>query len=160
MIESKSMAMTFSKSPLNGNSDQNESSLFNSPIRSGTSTLSAGESNIRLPSLGDLNSDMDSSNIVTKILESKENPFVSRDAKTGVQGNVVTIVLSQPDGSEMSVTNSTEPISIRLTRPIDKRPAYQQQEVQGTAMQYHKVSEDHRRTQHNDAFRVGLFARS
>ena len=135
------MAMTFSKSPLNGNSNQHRSSSFYLSIRLGTSTLSAGDSNIRLPSLGDLNSETDSSDIVTKVLESKENPFVGKDAKSGVQGSVVTIILSQPDGSEMSVKNATEPISIRLTRPIDKRPAYQQQELQGTTMQYHKVSD-------------------
>lgn len=109
-------------------------------MTSGSSDLSAGESRILLPTLGDLNSDTDSSNVITKVLESKENPFASRDAKSGIQGNVVTIVLSQPDGAEIAVRNSSQPISIRLTRPMDKRPPYQEQELHGTALQYHKVS--------------------
>ena len=92
-----------------------------------------------MPSLSDLNSESDSSNIFTKILESKDNPYASANGKSSVQGSVVTIILSRGDGSEISVENTTKPISIRLTRPIDKRPKYQEHELYGTSFQYHKV---------------------
>jgi hypothetical protein len=101
--------------------------------------LSAGDAKIRLPGLSDLNSPGGSSDVVTKILESKDNPFASTHGNSGVQGSVVTIVLSNPDGSEMLVKNTTEPIAIRLVRPVDKRPVPQDFELHGTSFQYHKV---------------------
>ncbi|CAF4402568.1 unnamed protein product [Rotaria socialis] len=122
-IESKTMTMTFTKA---------------SP--DGKSSLSVGDTNIRLPDLSDLNFGSDSSEVFTKILESKNNPFASTHGNTSVQGSVVTIILSGPDGSEMSVKNTTKPISIRLTRPIDKQPQYQQYDLQGKSFQYHKVN--------------------
>ncbi|CAF0835622.1 unnamed protein product [Adineta ricciae] len=122
-IESKSMAMTFTKA---------------SP--DGQSSLSAGDTNIRLPSFNDLNSGSGGSNVFTKVLESKENPYASANGNTGVQGSVVTIILSRPDGSEMPVTNTSKPISIRLSRPIDKQPKYQIHESHGTTFRYHKVN--------------------
>ncbi|CAF1487008.1 unnamed protein product [Rotaria magnacalcarata] len=121
-IESKTMAMSFSKAAPDGKS-----------------SISAGDTSIRLPNFSDLNSDSDSSNIYTKVLESKDNPYASASGNTNVQGSVITIVLSNPDGSEMPVTNSTEPIAIRLTRPVDKRPKFQEHELHGTSLQYHKV---------------------
>ncbi|CAF1019415.1 unnamed protein product [Rotaria sordida] len=122
-IESKTMTMTFTKA----NPD-------------GKSSLSAGDTNIRLPGLSDLNFNSDSSEVFTKILESKDNPFASTHGNSNVQGSVVTIILSRPDGSEMSIKNTTKPISIRLTRPIDKQPKYQQYELYGNSFQYHKVN--------------------
>ncbi|CAF4701930.1 unnamed protein product [Rotaria sp. Silwood1] len=122
-IESKTMTMTFTKA----NPD-------------GKSSLSAGDTNIRLPGLSDLNFDSDSSEVFTKILESKENPFASKYGNSHVQGSVVTIILSRPNGSEMSVKNTTKPISIRLNRPIDKQPKYEQYELHGRSFQYHKVN--------------------
>ncbi|CAF1143554.1 unnamed protein product [Rotaria sordida] len=122
-IESKTMAMSFSKA---------------SP--DGKSSISAGETSIRLPGLSDLNSNSDGSNVLTKVLESKENPYSSTHGNSHVQGSVVTIILSRPDGGEISVTNTTKPISIRLTRPIDKRPKFQEHELYGTSFQYHKVN--------------------
>ncbi|CAF4229923.1 unnamed protein product, partial [Rotaria sp. Silwood2] len=122
-IESKTMAMSFGKA---------------SP--DGKSSISAGETSIRLPGLSDLNSDSDSSNVFTKVLESKDNPYASAHGNSHVQGSVVTIILSRPDGGEIPVTNTTAPISIRLTRPVDKRPKFQEHEVHGTSFQYHKVS--------------------
>ncbi|CAF2607106.1 unnamed protein product [Rotaria sp. Silwood2] len=122
-IESKTMTMTFTKA----NPD-------------GKSSLSAGDTNIRLPGLSDLNFGSDSSEVFTKILESKNNPFASKHGHSNVEGSVVTIILSRPDGSEMSVQNTTKPISIRLSRPIDKQPKYQQYELHGRSFQYHKVN--------------------
>ncbi|CAF3921686.1 unnamed protein product, partial [Rotaria sordida] len=104
------------------------------------SSISAGETSIRLPGLSDLNSNSDGSNVLTKVLESKENPYSSTHGNSHVQGSVVTIILSRPDGGEISVTNTTKPISIRLTRPIDKRPKFQEHELYGTSFQYHKVN--------------------
>jgi hypothetical protein len=45
----------------------------------------------------------------------------------------------------MSVQNTTKPISIRLTRPADKRPPFQEHHLYGTSLSYHKVHipEDH-----------------
>jgi hypothetical protein len=40
----------------------------------------------------------------------------------------------------MVVQNTTKPISIRLTRPIDKRPKSQEHQLHGTLFQYHKVN--------------------
>ncbi|CAF0748743.1 unnamed protein product [Adineta steineri] len=122
-IESKTMAMTLTKA----NPD-------------GKSSLSAGNTSIRLPGLSDLNSDSDSSDIFTKVLESKENPYASTHGNSSVQGSVVTIILSRPDGSEMPIKNTTQPISIRLSRPIDKQPKYEQHQLYGTSFQYHKVN--------------------
>ena len=57
-----------------------------------------------------------------------------------MQGGVVTVILSRPDGSEIPVRNTTKPISIRLARPFDKRPKYQDHQLNGTDFAYHKVS--------------------
>jgi len=122
-IESKTMAMSFAKAPPDGKS-----------------SVSAGDTTIRLPGLSDLNSSPGSSNVFTKVLESKENPYASAHGNSNVQGSVVSIILSRPDGSEMPVTNSTKPIAIRLTRPVDKRPKYQQHYLYGTNFSYHKVN--------------------
>jgi len=45
----------------------------------------------------------------------------------------------------MFVQNTTKPISIRLTRPADKRPPFQEHHLYGTSLSYHKVHipEDH-----------------
>jgi len=40
----------------------------------------------------------------------------------------------------MPVQNTTKPISIRITRPIDKRPKAQEHELYGTTFRYHKVN--------------------
>jgi hypothetical protein len=104
----------------------------------GKSSLSAGDTSIRLPGLNDLTSD--SSNVFTKVLESKDNPYASAHGHSNVQGSVVSIILSRPDGSEIPVQNTTKPISIRLTRPVDKRPKYQEHELYGTSFTYHKVN--------------------
>ncbi len=40
----------------------------------------------------------------------------------------------------MPVQNTTKPISIRLTRPVDKRPKFEEYELYGTSFKYHKVS--------------------
>ncbi len=85
-------------------------------LSKGKSSLSAGDASIRLPGLTDLNSGSDASNIFTKVLESKNNPYASAHGNSNVQGSVVTIILSRPDGSEIPVQNTTNPISIRLTR--------------------------------------------
>ncbi|CAF3946958.1 unnamed protein product [Adineta steineri] len=122
-IESKTMAMTFTKA---------------SP--DGKSSLSAGDTSIRLPGFNDLNSGPDSSNVFTKVLESKENPYASAHGDSNVQGSVVTIILSRPDGSEMPIQNTTKPISIRLTRPVDKQPPFQIHESHGTTFRYHKMN--------------------
>ncbi|UJR29011.1 hypothetical protein I4U23_010229 [Adineta vaga] len=122
-IESKTMAMTFTKA----NPD-------------GKSSLSAGDTSIRLPVLSDLNTDSGSSEIFTKVLESKENPYASAHGHSSVEGSVVSIILSRPDGSEMPVQNTSKPISIRLTRPIDKRPKPEQYELNGTFFRYHKLT--------------------
>lgn len=106
----------------------------------GKSSLSAGDAQIRLPVFNDLNSGPDSSNVFTKVLESKENPYASADGKSNVQGSVVSIILSRPDGTEMPIKNTTKPISIRLTRPVDKRPQYQEHQLYGTSLSYHKVN--------------------
>lgn len=39
----------------------------------------------------------------------------------------------------MPVSNTTAPIAIRLTRPVDKRPKFQNHELRGTSLNYHKV---------------------
>ncbi|CAF0958355.1 unnamed protein product [Adineta ricciae] len=121
-IKSKTMAMTLTKA---------------SP--DGKSSLSAGGSRIRLPGLSDLNSEPGASEIFTKVLESKENPYASTHGHSSVEGSVVTIILSRPDGSEMPVQNTTKPISIRLTRPVDKRPKYEHYDLNGTFFRYHKM---------------------
>ena len=86
---------------------------------------------------------MDASNVYTKVLESKENPFASAHGKSSVQGSVVTIILSRPDGTEIPVQHTAKPISIRLTRPAEKRPKYQAHKLTGTSLQYHRVSQSH-----------------
>lgn len=103
--------------------------------------------------MNDLNSDGETSDVLTKVLESKENPFASKDSKSAIQGSVVSIILSRADGSEMAVKNTTKPISIRLTRPMNKRPAFQQQELHGTALQYHKVSRHDQDKTHRELFK-------
>ena len=40
----------------------------------------------------------------------------------------------------MPVQNTTKPISIHLTRPIDKRPKAQEHDLHGITFQYHKVT--------------------
>jgi hypothetical protein len=107
-------------------------------LKKGQSSISAGDTSIRLPGFNDLNSD--SSNVFTKVLESKDNPYASIHGNSSVQGSVVTIILSRPDGSKVPIQNTTKPISIRLTRPIDKRPKAQEHELHGTKFQYHKVN--------------------
>ena len=109
-------------------------------IKIGKSTLAAGDTSIRLPGFSELNSELDSSDVFTKVLELKDNPYASANGNSTVQGNVVTIILSRPDGSEISVQNTSKPISIRLNRPIDKQPKPQDHELYGTAFQYHKVN--------------------
>lgn len=109
-------------------------------FRKGKSSLSAGSTSIRLPGLSELNSDSDSSSVLTKVLESKDNPYLSATGNSNVQGSVVTIILSNSDGSEMPVTNTTKPIAIRLTRPADKQPKPQENELRGISFQYHKVT--------------------
>lgn len=106
----------------------------------GKSSLSAGDTSIRLPGFDDLNTNSDSSNIFTKVLESKENPYASARGNTSIQGSVVTIILSRPDGSEMTLRNTTKPISIRLNRPIDQQPKSETYDLVGTTFQYHKVN--------------------
>ncbi len=106
----------------------------------GKSSLSAGDTSIRLPGLSDLNSGSDASNVFTKVLESKSNPYASAHGDSSVRGSVVTIILSRPDGSEMPVQNTTKPISIRLTRPVDKQPKFQVHESYGTSFRYHRVT--------------------
>lgn len=106
----------------------------------GESSLSAGDTNIRLPGFSELNSDLDSSDVFTKVLELKENPYASAHGNSTVQGNVVTIILARPDGSEISVQNTSKPISIRLNRPVDKQPKAQEHQLYGTTFQYHKVN--------------------
>lgn len=86
-----------------------------------------------------MNSESGGSNTFTKILESKENPYASAHGNSSVQGSVVTIILSRSDGSEIPVQNTSKPISIRLTRPEDKRPKFQTHQVHGTSFQYHRV---------------------
>jgi hypothetical protein len=107
----------------------------------GKTTLAAGGANIRLPSLSNMNSDSETSNLLTKVLESKDNPFASKSVKSGIQGSVVSIILSHPNGSEMLVQNTTQPISIRLKRPENKRPKYQENELHGKSFGYHKASD-------------------
>ena len=102
--------------------------------------MSAGGSRIRLPGLSDLNSEPGASEVFTKVLESKENPYASTHGHSSVEGSVVTIILSRPDGSEMPVQNTTKPISIRLTRPVDKRPKYEHYDLNGTLFRYHKMN--------------------
>lgn len=87
-----------------------------------------------------MNSNDDSSDVFTKVLESKDNPYASAHGKSSVQGSVVTVILSRSDGTEISVKNTTKPISIRLTRPIDKQPQAQNHQLLGTTLQYHKVN--------------------
>lgn len=122
-IESKSMAMSFTRSAPDGKS-----------------SVSAGDASIRLPGLSDLNSGMDASNAYTKVLESKDNPYASANGNSSVQGSVVTIILSRPDGTEIPIQHTTKPISIRLARPVEKRPQYQAHRLTGTTLQYHRVS--------------------
>ena len=90
-----------------------------------------------------MNAESDSTYVVTKVLESKEVPFASATGGSRVQGNVVTILLSQTNGSEMVVENATTPITIRLKRPANKRPKAENHELYGTALKYHKVRFDH-----------------
>jgi hypothetical protein len=139
-IESKSMAITVAKMAPDGNDDSIKRISSSCHITLGKASLSAGDTSIRLPGLGDLNTDSDSSSApVTKILESKENPYASAHGNSSVQGSVVTIILSRADGSEISVQNTSKPISIRLNRPLNKRPTTQEHQVQGTSFQYHRV---------------------
>jgi len=98
------------------------------------SSLSVGDTSIRLPGLNELNFDSDSSGIFTKVLKSKDNSFASVHGNTTIQGSVITIILSRPDGSEMPVKNTTKSISIRLTRPIDKWAKFQEKELHGTSL--------------------------
>lgn len=114
--------------------------MFFFKLNKGKSSLSAGSTSIRLPGLTDLNSDSDSSNIFTKVLESKDNAYESAHGNSSVKGSIVTIVLSRPDGSEMPIKNTTKPISIRLTRPIDAQPQSEEHQLHGTLFQYHKVN--------------------
>lgn len=109
-------------------------------LKIGKSSLSAGDTSIRLPGFSELNSGVDSSDVFTKVLELKENPYASAHGNSNVQGNVVTIVLARPDGSEISVQNTSKPISIRLNRPVDKQPKAQEHQLYGTTFQYHKVN--------------------
>ena len=109
-------------------------------MKKGKSSISAGETSIRLPGFDDLNSGSDSSNVFTKVLESKDNPYASAHGNSSVQGSVVTIVLSRPDGSKVPVQNTSKPIAIRLPRPIDKQPKAQEHELYGTDFRYHKVN--------------------
>lgn len=109
-------------------------------MKIGKSSLSAGDTSIRLPDFSALNSNDESSDVFTKVLESKDNPYASAHGGSSVQGNVVTVILSRPDGSEISVKNTTKPISIRLTRPIDKRPKAQNHHLSGTTFQYHRMN--------------------
>jgi hypothetical protein len=76
------------------------------------------------------------------VLESKENPYASAKGNASVQGSVVTIILSRPDGTEISVEHTSKPISIRLTRPMEKQSIYRQHQLNGTSFQYHKVSRE------------------
>ena len=98
--------------------------------------LTAGNTTIEFPLLSDLNF---STPVVTKAFQTKENPFMSVNGDSGVQGDVMTIVLSNVDGTEISVKNTTQPISIRLTRPADQYPQYQIHTLSNTSLNYHQV---------------------
>lgn len=99
--------------------------------------LTAGNTTIEFPLLSNLNF---STPIVTKAFQTKENPFMSVNGDSTVQGDVMTIVLSNINGSEISVKNTTQPISIRLTRPIDQHPHYQMHTLSNKSLNYHQVS--------------------
>ena len=96
----------------------------------------AGNTTILLPRLLDLNV---SSPVITKAFQTKENPFMSVTGKSTVQGDIMTIVLSHMNGSEVSIRNTSQPIVIRLTRPIDQYPEYQTHAVLETSLRYHRV---------------------
>lgn len=119
-IQSESMALTFRK------------------ISSLTEQLqaTAGNTTITFPPLLDLSI---SSPVIAKAIQTKENPFMNIDGQSNVTGDVISIVLSNKDGSELSVQNTSKPIVIRLTRPKEKYPKYQIQTLLGTSLQYHQV---------------------
>lgn len=86
-----------------------------------------------------MNFDSESSEFFTQILETKESPFESAHGKSTVHGSVVTVILSKSNGSEISVKNTTKPISIRLNRLAEKQSKYEEHELQGSSFNYHKV---------------------
>jgi hypothetical protein len=119
--------------------------------------LMAGNTTIVFPRLVDLNV---SSPVITKAFQTKENPFMSVSGKSAVQGDVMTIVLSHMDGSEISVKNTSKPIFIRLTRPLDQYAEYQTHSLLGTSLRHHRVSQRTFSLDHtfNQIVHAGLFA--
>ena len=100
------------------------------------SNLVAGNTTIVLPRLFDSNA---SSPMITKAFQTKENPYMSVKGKSTVKGDVTTIVVSDMNGSEIPIKNTSKPIVIRLTRPIDQYPEYQTHTLLQTSLRYHHV---------------------
>ena len=99
--------------------------------------LMARNTTIVFPRLSDLHV---SSPVITKAFQTKENPFMSVSGKSAVQGDVMTIVISHMNGSEISFKNTSKPIAIRLARPLDQYAEYQTHTLLGTSLRYHRVS--------------------
>ena len=64
---------------------------------------------------------------------------MSVNGDSTVQGDIMTIVLSNLNGSDISVNNTTQPISIRLARPPDQYPQYQIHTLSNGTLNYHQV---------------------
>lgn len=138
-IQSQSMVLVFKKTLPNGNLFPSSIIIMFDIILSLIEQLNlmAGNTTIVFPRLFDLNV---SSPVVTKAFQTKENPFMSVSGKSAVQGNVMTIVISHMNGSEISVKNTSKPIAIRLARPLDQYAEYQTHTLLGTSLRYHRVS--------------------
>ncbi|CAF0819785.1 unnamed protein product, partial [Didymodactylos carnosus] len=140
-IEGKSMSMAFTKQSPDG------LNVITTPmhlhykqilIYAGKSSLSAGDTQIKLPALTDMLANS-SSDVVTKVLSSKNNPYASTTGNSTVEGSVVTIILTNNNGTEIPVQNTSKPISLFLTRPQNKMPDIQEHELYNLNMKYHKA---------------------
>ena len=65
--------------------------------------------------------------------------FVSEHRNTDIEGSVLTIILSQPERSEMMVKNIVETTSVCSTRPVDKRPKHQEHRLHEASFQLYMV---------------------
>ncbi len=108
-VRSKGLSLTVAKKAAN---ESNEASTLDGD---------PSGSSIAMPAFGDILSSTDGlGQIATKLVVSNSNPFQSTASKSGVQGSIVTLTLSNDNGQEIAVNGTKKPfiISIPNASPV------------------------------------------
>jgi hypothetical protein len=126
-VRSKGLSLTVAKKAAN---ESNEASTLDGD---------PSGSSIAMPAFGDILSSTDGlGQIATKLVVSNNNPFQSTSSKSGVQGSIVTLTLSNDNGEELAVNGTKKPfiISIPNASPVGVVTS----SVKLLEYRYHKVS--------------------